>query len=733
MKKFITLSCLLVIMCYVGQALSAGVVISTMPSVVGPLTGSEYIPVVQGGVNKKATISQIADSYISDRNYSTLAAADAAAVTAGKTLRVSTVWTTVPTTLSASKIEIVTGGQLAGTGTTAITNDFEGVNGCFGPSRAITGLSETRPDLWTVDGVSDQVEINKAIQAVAAGGTMRGSARLYIIDALIDANRDDIGIKGLRVKFKDNAVAGNDTSFTGIQASGDRMLIEDCYVDGNRYNQSWGYETAGWGGVFDWSKNANYGISVTGNDCMIRRNYVTRVTANSMGVPTLGKRNVFDGNTGTDAGKKGLYLGKVSGVTVTNNWFYENKHDAGIGLRASSNVIIKGNHCFKNYYGIYAGETNLDFGGSKITITDNDCYNNGVNNVFVAQYWDAPEGYYEGTNPTPTQGEWDATGLDFAAIKQDTIVAKNHLYHTPASATRANSTVYSEGDLVKWNSGTTVWECITAGTSAGSAPSIATGGEAGGAKVIGQSVTDGSVVWIMRGITNTKYNLEIYNAGNNLVSENIVEEGGVLSFNSNNSDFVGNYFIKRSSDTATYMIRLSGYPATGSHPNHLVVSGTRVRNNHFELLNVTNAIYMDLTTDTDISGNKFEVLGGGTYEIRIVDSVSIANTTINQIGGRVKLGTAATLTNGYITGAPLVGTSGSIGGSALIAGQCANANVTITNATTSMDASVTPVTYPGDGITWKAYVSAADTVTVKVCAIVDATPTASVYNVRVTQ
>ncbi len=50
-----------------------------------------------------------------------------------------------------------------------------------------------------------------------------------------------------------------------------------------------------------------------------------------------------------------------------------------------------------------------------------------------------------------------------------------------------------------------------------------------------------------------------------------------------------------------------------------------------------------------------------------------------------------------------------------------------------MDASVTPVTYPGDGITWKAYVSAADTVTVKVCAIVDATPTASVYNVRVTQ
>ena len=49
----------------------------------------------------------------------------------------------------------------------------------------------------------------------------------------------------------------------------------------------------------------------------------------------------------------------------------------------------------------------------------------------------------------------------------------------------------------------------------------------------------------------------------------------------------------------------------------------------------------------------------------------------------------------------------------------------------AVDAS--PVTYPGDGMAWRAYVSAASTVTVKVCADVAGTPVASTYNVRVLQ
>lgn len=96
---------------------------------------------------------------------------------------------------------------------------------------------------------------------------------------------------------------------------------------------------------------------------------------------------------------------------------------------------------------------------------------------------------------------------------------------------------------------------------------------------------------------------------------------------------------------------------------------------------------------------------------------------------------AHTLTSSQIAINPsndvLTATSSSIGGSALLAGACAQGTVTVSEATTSMAVIVSPNTYPGDGTVWEAFVSAANTVTVKVCAILALTPTASTYNVRV--
>jgi hypothetical protein len=81
----------------------------------------------------------------------------------------------------------------------------------------------------------------------------------------------------------------------------------------------------------------------------------------------------------------------------------------------------------------------------------------------------------------------------------------------------------------------------------------------------------------------------------------------------------------------------------------------------------------------------------------------------------------------------LKGATASIGGSALTAGQCSSGTVTIQGIGTSsgLVAKTTPATYPGDGFIWESYISAANTATVKVCAIVAGTPTASVYNVRI--
>lgn len=81
----------------------------------------------------------------------------------------------------------------------------------------------------------------------------------------------------------------------------------------------------------------------------------------------------------------------------------------------------------------------------------------------------------------------------------------------------------------------------------------------------------------------------------------------------------------------------------------------------------------------------------------------------------------------------LSGTTASIGGGALAAGACTSGTVAVANSTTAMVAVASPVTYPGDGSVWTAYVSGAGTVTVKVCALVAVTPVASAYNVRVIQ
>lgn len=101
---------------------------------------------------------------------------------------------------------------------------------------------------------------------------------------------------------------------------------------------------------------------------------------------------------------------------------------------------------------------------------------------------------------------------------------------------------------------------------------------------------------------------------------------------------------------------------------------------------------------------------------------------------------APVLVGGYpaavTTVAPtLGGVSASIGGGALTLGQCATDTVSITGASAAVTSgatiTVTPNTFPGTGIEWnRAYISAADTVTVQVCATTAGTPIASTYNVK---
>jgi hypothetical protein len=110
------------------------------------------------------------------------------------------------------------------------------------------------------------------------------------------------------------------------------------------------------------------------------------------------------------------------------------------------------------------------------------------------------------------------------------------------------------------------------------------------------------------------------------------------------------------------------------------------------------------------------------------DNANAASVT-NIVGGSV----AKTQANGVPILTGYTGTTGSIGGASLAAGACSSGTVSITGAASGMAAVATPGTYPGDGNYWLAYVSAANTVTVKICAAVAGTPGASTYNVRVLQ
>ncbi len=86
---------------------------------------------------------------------------------------------------------------------------------------------------------------------------------------------------------------------------------------------------------------------------------------------------------------------------------------------------------------------------------------------------------------------------------------------------------------------------------------------------------------------------------------------------------------------------------------------------------------------------------------------------------------------------PLVGTTASIGGGALLAGACATGTAFVPGASTSMLASASPAAGVDPtngailGVSILANVTSQNTVTVSVCVPIAGTPAAAAYTVRV--
>ena len=136
------------------------------------------------------------------------------------------------------------------------------------------------------------------------------------------------------------------------------------------------------------------------------------------------------------------------------------------------------------------------------------------------------------------------------------------------------------------------------------------------------------------------------------------------------------------------------------------------------------------------------VATSGTAQLTAVSTVASQFGQFNELfDASGALPTAGQIPTGQSNGTFLwvapnssTGTTGSIGGGALLVNNCATGTATVTGVTSAQVITVTPVTDPNGATAqnydWYGYMSAANTVTVKVCALVAGTPGASAYNVR---
>lgn len=166
--------------------------------------------------------------------------------------------------------------------------------------------------------------------------------------------------------------------------------------------------------------------------------------------------------------------------------------------------------------------------------------------------------------------------------------------------------------------------------------------------------------------------------------------------------------------------RTGAFPMAVGYANLLIGDGNASGINFANWRAMVNSTALPSSTGRargEISWNRTPSVGGPAGWIEITQGTPDTWQPFGVVGGT----------------AVLSGTSGSIGGGALLAGACSNTTVSISGLTTAMAIVTTPTAYPGDGFFWHAYASSANTATVSVCAAVAGTPSASTYNLRVLQ
>ena len=182
--------------------------------------------------------------------------------------------------------------------------------------------------------------------------------------------------------------------------------------------------------------------------------------------------------------------------------------------------------------------------------------------------------------------------------------------------------------------------------------------------------------------------------------------------------------------------------------------GNEIANNYFggKITGSNSAIraglYIVDSHSNHISSNTFEAFNGNTHGFAMQETVANRegnfgnhdNRDLFALSNSCWVNSGSSFSGSCITqqvvtppaSAPLFGLTASIGGNALMAGSCTSGTVTIRGVVAGMPAIAVPSdgSDVGQGFFVKAYATALNVVTVSVCAVVNGTPRAKTYNVR---
>ena len=129
-----------------------------------------------------------------------LAEACADSYTEGKEIRVPNSQTLTADLTPTRDIRIIKGGKIDGPFVLNMSNaNFFGADECFGSSIAVQGLQESYPDYWQIDGISDEVQIQKAD---SASDTVLFKAKTYYLSSVITATTNWSGAGRGKTIFK---------------------------------------------------------------------------------------------------------------------------------------------------------------------------------------------------------------------------------------------------------------------------------------------------------------------------------------------------------------------------------------------------------------------------------------------------------------------------------------------------------------------------------------------------